>query len=435
MDPVITRETSVVIIGGGPGGYEAALVAAQLGAAGHRRRARRPRRRGRAHRLRAEQDPDRHRRLHVRLRDRLATSACSFRTTTATRSPTPWPQPHAVNGRILGARRRAERATSRRSLEQVGVTVLRGTGRLAGRERVVGRRSRTARRSELPRRRRPRRHRRRTPRSWPRRAPDGERILTWQQIYALDELPEHLIVVGSGVTGAELAQAYLGLGSQVVLVSSRDRVLPGEDADAATVIEDVFRKRGMEVLEQVAGGLGRAHRRRRRRHASSTAATVEGSHALLAVGSVPNTAGLGLEEAGVELSRLRAHPGRPGLAHLASAASTRPATAPACCPSRPSPPCRDASPCAHALGDAVSPAQPARRRRQHLHRARDRHRRLQPERRRRGRADVDVVMLPLAPQPARQDAGHQRRLRQALRPQGLRHRARRRRRRPARRPS
>ena len=78
--------------------------------------------------------------------------------------------------------------------------------------------------------------------------PDGERILTWQQIYDLDTLPERLVVVGSGVTGAELAQAYLGLGSEVVLVSSRDRVLPGEDPDAAQVIEDVFTKRGMEVL-------------------------------------------------------------------------------------------------------------------------------------------------------------------------------------------
>ena len=150
-------------------------------------------------------------------------------------------------------------------------------------------------------------------------APDGERILTWQQIYSLDELPERLVVVGSGVTGAELAQAYLGLGSQVVLVSSRDRVLPGEDADAATVIEDVFRKRGMEVLGRSRVAARRAHRRRRRRDASTTAATVEGSHALLAVGLRAATRrDSGLEEVGVELSRLRAHRGRPGLAHVAS---------------------------------------------------------------------------------------------------------------------
>ena len=63
--------------------------------------------------------------------------------------------------------------------------------------------------------------------------PDGERILTWTQVYDMDRTPERLIVVGSGVTGAEFASAYLALGSEVVLVSCRDRVLPGEDADAA----------------------------------------------------------------------------------------------------------------------------------------------------------------------------------------------------------
>ena len=97
--------------------------------------------------------------------------------------------------------------------------------------------------------------------------PDGERILTWQQIYSLTELPEHLVVVGSGVTGAELAHAYVGLGAQVTLVSSRDRVLPGEDADAATVIEDVFRRDGMQVLGPVADGRRRADGRRGMRDA------------------------------------------------------------------------------------------------------------------------------------------------------------------------
>ena len=130
--------------------------------------------------------------------------------------------------------------------------------------------------------------------------PDGERILTWQQIYDLEELPERLVVVGSGVTGAELAQAYLGLGSEVVLVSSRERVLPGEDPDAATVIEDVFRKRGMEVL-------GRSRMESVERTADGVLVRlvdgreVTGTHALLAVGSVPLTRGIGLEEVGVEL--------------------------------------------------------------------------------------------------------------------------------------
>ncbi|MET1036795.1 MAG: FAD-dependent oxidoreductase, partial [Aeromicrobium sp.] len=86
------------------------------------------------------------------------------------------------------------------------------------------------------------------PRVSPDAQPDGERILTWKQVYALQELPEHMIVVGSGVTGAEFASAYNGLGARVTLVSSRDRVLPGEDVDAANVIEDVFTRRGMTVM-------------------------------------------------------------------------------------------------------------------------------------------------------------------------------------------
>ena len=89
------------------------------------------------------------------------------------------------------------------------------------------------------------------PRELPDAKPDGERILTWTQVYALTELPERLIVVGSGVTGAEFASAYDALGCDVVLVSSRDRVLPGEDADAAQVLEDVFARRGHDGAVQV----------------------------------------------------------------------------------------------------------------------------------------------------------------------------------------
>ena len=86
------------------------------------------------------------------------------------------------------------------------------------------------------------------PRVLPGAVPDGERILNWRQLYDLGELPPELIVVGSGVTGAEFASAYQALGSQVTLISSRERVLPQEDPDAAVVVEDVFRRRGMTVL-------------------------------------------------------------------------------------------------------------------------------------------------------------------------------------------
>jgi len=128
--------------------------------------------------------------------------------------------------------------------------------------------------------------------------PDGERILTWEQVYNLDELPERLIVVGSGVTNAEFAGAYLALGSDVVLVSSRDRVLPGEDADAARVLEDVFTRRGMHVLSQ--SRMASVERVGDGVHVTLTdGRTVDGTHCLLAVGSVPDTAGLGLDSAGV----------------------------------------------------------------------------------------------------------------------------------------
>src|SRR4051812_4250288 len=98
------------------------------------------------------------------------------------------------------------------------------------------------------------------PRVLPEAAPDGSRILTWRDVYDLPELPEKLIVVGSGVTGAEFASAYLAAGVDVTLVSSRDRVMPHEDADAATAVESVFRARGMTILSNTRAKAARATR-------------------------------------------------------------------------------------------------------------------------------------------------------------------------------
>ena len=141
-----------------------------------------------------------------------------------------------------------------------------------------------------------------SPRIIPGAEPDGERIMTWRQLYDLDELPEHLVVVGSGVTGAEFVSAYTEMGVKVTLVSSRDRVLPGEDADAALVLEDALAERGVALVKHA-----RADAVERTEKGIvvklSDGRTVEGSHALMTVGSVPNTNGLGLERVGIELDK------------------------------------------------------------------------------------------------------------------------------------
>ena len=140
-----------------------------------------------------------------------------------------------------------------------------------------------------------------TPRELATAKPDGDRILTWKQLYNLTELPEHMIVVGSGVTGAEFASAFNGLGCEVSLISSRDMVLPGEDQDAARLIEEVFKRRGMNLFEK-----SRAESAvNKGDHVEVTLAdgrVIKGSHVLMAVGGIPNTAGLGLEEANIQLT-------------------------------------------------------------------------------------------------------------------------------------
>src|SRR4029450_8332544 len=128
---------------------------------------------------------------------------------------------------------------------------------------------------------------------------DGEVILSSQDVYRLRQVPEHLVVVGAGATGAEYATAFLRFGAQVTLVVSRDRILPTHDEDAALVIEDVFERRGLRTVKNAraakverVGDRGVVHLEDGR--------TVEGSHVLLTIGQVPQTSGLGLQEAGVQ---------------------------------------------------------------------------------------------------------------------------------------
>jgi dihydrolipoamide dehydrogenase len=279
----------MVIVGGGPGGYEAALVAAQVGA-------------------------------EVTLVDQdgiggsavltdvvpskaLITVADVMDEVTDSRAlGVRFDGEVGVDLRVVNQRLKALAAAQSHDVEAHllgdGVRILRGTGRLEAPDRVVaeladgGTEALEADAVLIATGAHPR--------ELGAARPDGERILSWTQLYDLDHLPEELIVVGSGVTGAEFAGAYQALGSQVTLVSSRDRVLPGEDADAAEVLEEVFARRGMHVLP-----------RSRAVSASRTSdgvvveledgRSLSGSHVLMAVGSVPNTEGIGLAEAGVEL--------------------------------------------------------------------------------------------------------------------------------------
>ena len=288
----------VVIIGGGPGGYEAALTAAR-------------------------QDAE-----TVLIEERgiggaaVITDVVPSKTLIATAEVLDLvgdsrqlgirdadngaaPTANTLNVDLAGVNRRvrdlaaAQSADIRASLEAAGVRVVDGRGRLDGPDRVevldaAGERLESieadvvllavgARPRELP------------------GAPaDGERILTWTQLYELDALPEHLIVVGSGVTGAEFASAYRALGTEVTLVSSREKVLPGTDADAADVLEDAFARRGVTVRS-------RSRAAAARRTEDGVVVTLDsgeeiaGSHVLMALGGIPWTADLGLFTAGVRV--------------------------------------------------------------------------------------------------------------------------------------
>jgi dihydrolipoamide dehydrogenase len=132
--------------------------------------------------------------------------------------------------------------------------------------------------------------------------PDGERVLTTRQAYPPPELPRHLCVIGSGVTGVEFVHMFTSFGAEVTLVVSRQQVLPAKDPEVAAALESDFVARGVNLLKGArASGIDR-------RPDGVTVACDDGrrvaaSHALLCIGSVPNSDGLGLEAAGVEVDQ------------------------------------------------------------------------------------------------------------------------------------
>ena len=128
---------------------------------------------------------------------------------------------------------------------------------------------------------------------------DGQRVLTTRDAYPPPVLPEHLVVVGSGVTGVEFVHMFSAFGADVTLIVSRQQVLPQKDPEVAAVLEDDFIGRGVKLFKGArAEGIDVTDEGVSVRCDDGRVA--RGSHVLLCIGSIPNSEGLGLEEAGVE---------------------------------------------------------------------------------------------------------------------------------------
>ncbi len=181
-------------------------------------------------------------------------------------------------------------------LESQGVRILRGTGRFAGPHELVAETDdgpvelvgdavllSTGSRPRIP--------------DWA--EIDGQRVLTTRQSYPPVELPEHVVVVGSGVTGVEFAHMFSSFGCKVTLIVSRQQVLPQKDPEVAAALEADFLGRGVTLLKGArAVGIDRDPDHVVVR--CDDGRMVKGSHVILAIGSIPNSEGLALEAAGVQ---------------------------------------------------------------------------------------------------------------------------------------
>ena len=130
--------------------------------------------------------------------------------------------------------------------------------------------------------------------------PDGERILTTRDCYPPRIFPESVTIIGSGVTGVEFAHMFASFGSKVTLVVSRQQVLPGKDPEVAAVLEDSFLSRGVRLFKG-ARAIAIEKTELGVRVVCDDGRSSETTHAVLAIGSIPNTENLGLEEVGIAL--------------------------------------------------------------------------------------------------------------------------------------
>ncbi|HEY8382666.1 MAG TPA: glutathione-disulfide reductase [Microvirga sp.] len=137
--------------------------------------------------------------------------------------------------------------------------------------------------------------------------PNGELAITSNEVFELTELPERILIVGGGYIAVEFAGVFAGLGSQVTLLHRGDKLLRGFDDDVRDALSDAYAKRGIDLalgltvtrLDKVADGI---------RATLSDGSTRTVDQVLVATGRRPNTAGLGLERAGIMTDAVGAIP-------------------------------------------------------------------------------------------------------------------------------
>ena len=135
---------------------------------------------------------------------------------------------------------------------------------------------------------------------------DGERIWTYRHALVPKEMPTKLLVVGSGAIGVEFASFYSDLGAEVTIVEMLPRILPVEDEDVSAFAHKAFAKQGMTI--HVGAGVGKLETFRTGVKAAikdkdGRVSTIDYSHAIVAIGIVPNSEGIGIEALGVKTDR------------------------------------------------------------------------------------------------------------------------------------
>lgn len=135
---------------------------------------------------------------------------------------------------------------------------------------------------------------------------DGKRIWTYRHAMVPPEMPKKLLVIGSGAIGIEFASFYNDMGAEVTVVEMLDRIVPVEDADVSTFLEKALKKQGMtimtgagvEELKATATGVSAKIKGKDGKVVAS-----EFTHCIVAIGIVPNTENIGLEALGVDMDR------------------------------------------------------------------------------------------------------------------------------------